>query len=220
MRDEEVKRKRGVSAVGEKSKGVEKMSEKTTKTQPDATSRARDAEPAAVWVPRSALRPWADNPRKNDGAVAAVMASIKRFGFGAPILARKADGEVIAGHTRLKAAEALGLDTVPVRYVDLDPAEAHLLALADNKLNEKAEWDGIKVAEILSGYGLDDAEIAGWGKEELDRLGGAIDSELSDDQSDQANVGFVILIDCDSESDQLRAIDDLMEKGYKCRALT
>ena len=67
--------------------------------------------------------------------------SIKRFGFGAPIVARRADDEVIAGHTRLAAAVALGLTKVPVRFLDLDPADAHLLALADNKLNEHASWE-------------------------------------------------------------------------------
>ncbi len=127
-------------------------------------------EVAAEWVPRSALKPWAKNPRKNDKAVALVVASIKRFGFGAPIIARRADGEVIAGHTRLKAAEVLGLDMVPVRYLDLDPAEAHLLALADNKLNEKAEWADGELASILSDYSLEDAALAGWDSAELDKM--------------------------------------------------
>ena len=59
---------------------------------------------------------------------------------------------------------------VPVRYLDLDPADAHLLALADNKLNEIAEWDTAAVAAILSEYGLDDAAIAGWDSAELDKM--------------------------------------------------
>jgi len=130
----------------------------------------RTDEPAAVWVDRSALHAWAENPRKNDGdPVKKVMESIKRFGFAAPIVART-NGEVIAGHTRLKAAEALGLDRVPVRYMDLDPAEAHLLALADNKLNEEAEWDSAAVASILSDYSLDDAALAGWDSDDLEKL--------------------------------------------------
>lgn len=130
----------------------------------------RTDEPAAVWVPRSALHAWAENPRKNDGEpVKKVMESIKRFGFAAPIVART-NGEVIAGHTRLKAAEALGLDRVPVRYMDLDPAEAHLLALADNKLNEEAEWDASMVASILSDFSLDDAALAGWDSDDLEKL--------------------------------------------------
>jgi hypothetical protein len=127
-------------------------------------------DPAAVWVARSSLHAWSDNPRKNDGEpVRKVMESIRRFGFAAPIVARK-NGEVIAGHTRLKAAEALGLDRVPVRYLDLDPAEAHLLALADNKLNEEAEWDHAALASQLSAFSLDDAALAGWDSDDLEQL--------------------------------------------------
>ena len=123
-----------------------------------------------MWVARSSLHAWADNPRKNDGEPAAkVAASIKRFGFASPIIART-NGEVIAGHTRLKAAEMLGLDRVPVRYLDLDPAEAHLLALADNKLNEEAEWHAAAVASLLSDYSLDDAALAGWDSDDLEKL--------------------------------------------------
>lgn len=127
-------------------------------------------EPAAVWVARSALHAWDANPRTNQHAVAGVVESIKRFGFASPIIAR-ANGEVIAGHTRLLAAEVLGLDRVPVRYMDLDPAEAHLLALADNKLGEVADWDLPAVAVILSDYGLTDAQLAGWDAAALDALG-------------------------------------------------
>lgn len=145
----------------------------------------RDGESAAVWVDRAELHAWDKNPRKNDGEpVKKVMESIKRFGFAAPIIART-NGEVIAGHTRLKAAEALGIDRVPVRYMDLDPAEAHLLALADNKLNEEAEWDAAAVASILSDYSLDDAALAGWDSDDLDKLAdelGANDKEVEEDE--------------------------------------
>src|SRR5579871_4190904 len=106
-------------------------------------------EAAAEWIPVGELVPWLGNPRRNDAAVKQVADSIKRFGFGAPLLARKANGELIAGHTRLKAALLLGIPRVPVRYLDLDPADAHLLALADNKLGEIAEWDDEKLAAIL-----------------------------------------------------------------------
>lgn len=134
-------------------------------------SDAAPTESAAEWVPVEQLRPWRDNPRKNDAAVDDVADSIKRFGFGAPILARRFDGEVIAGHTRLKAALKLGLRKVPVRFVDLDPVEAHLLALADNKTSEISEWDepmlGAVLAEmkradveLLTGTGFNESEIA------------------------------------------------------------
>lgn len=121
---------------------------------------------AAVWVDPGVLKPWAKNPRKNDGKpVDEVAKSIERFGFAAPIIANK-DGEVIAGHTRLKAAKKLGLTSVPVRYVDLPEKEAHALAVADNKLGELAEWDddllraAIDEVEDVSGLGFDERSLA------------------------------------------------------------
>ena len=138
------------------------MGENSKKMQP------RAGEAAAEWVSLSSLRPWADNPRHNDGKpVEKVAESIKRFGFASPIIAR-ADGEIIAGHTRYKAAQALGLDRVPVRFLDLDPADAHLLAVADNRLGEFAEWDTPKLQEILSDFSFDDAALAGYTQEDFD----------------------------------------------------
>jgi len=110
---------------------------------------------AVEMVAIDRLVPWADNPRDNAAAVAGVAASIERFGFGAPIVARSANGEVIAGHTRLLAARELGLAVVPVRWLDLSADEAHALALADNKLAEAAEWDGSALEAALASLGDD-----------------------------------------------------------------
>jgi site-specific DNA-methyltransferase (adenine-specific) len=126
-------------------------------------SAALAGEPAAEWLATSALRPWGNNPRDNDGAVAGVAASIKRFGFGAPILARRANHEIIAGHTRWKAAQRLGLDRVPVRFLDLDPVDAHLLALADNRLGEEAPWDDAMLAAVLADLKAHEADLAATG---------------------------------------------------------
>ena len=58
---------------------------------------AKPEEAAAVWVDIKALKPWDRNPRKNDKAVTKVAASMKRFGWGAPVLARLADGRLSPG---------------------------------------------------------------------------------------------------------------------------
>ena len=133
----------------------------------------------AEWVKIDDLKPWTDNPRNNQHAIEKVAFSIKRFGFGAPIIARKEDGEIIAGHTRLEAAKHLKLKEVPVRFLDLDPVDAHLLALADNKLGEVAEWDDLKLKDIFEkeSFAVDDLFIAGFDAGALDDI---IDTELPD----------------------------------------
>lgn len=149
--------------------------------------REATAEAAAEWVDIGALNPWQDNPRHNDAAVPEVAASIRRFGFAAPIVARRADGMVIAGHTRLRAAQSLGLDRVPVRFMDLDPADAKLLAIADNKVGEIAEWDELKLAEILDGLEVGEAtEGLGFSEGELRDLLG---DPFADAPEDFAEVG-------------------------------
>ena len=146
------------------------------------TTTQPSGEQAATWLPIGDLTPWADNPRENDHAVPEVARSIERFGFGAPILARPIDGgglEVIAGHTRLKAAQSLGLDRVPVRVLDLDPTDARLLALADNRLGELADWSS-GLEDVLRQMGNDGVDLdgLGWTAEELDALtGGGPDEE-------------------------------------------
>jgi ParB-like chromosome segregation protein Spo0J len=126
-------------------------------------------EPAAQWIAIDKLMPWADNPRINDHAVDDVAKSIQRFGFASPIIARTENNEVIAGHTRLKAAIKLGLDKVPVRFMDLDPADARMLALADNRVAELADWDDDALATILRELDADglDLDGLGWSDDDL-----------------------------------------------------
>lgn len=151
-----------------------------------AEPKPSTGKPPAEWVDVGKLKPWGNNPRKNDGAVQGVADSITRFGFGAPLLVRSETGEVIAGHTRLKAAQKLGMKVVPVRYMDLSADEAHALALADNKLGESADWDDELLAGVLQdldshGIKIDDL---GFGDEELKELiaepptPGDVDEEL------------------------------------------
>ena len=131
-------------------------------------TRKGKPESAAQWVPMADLVAWDANPRINEHAVADVAASIKRFGFASPIIAREESGEIIAGHTRYKAALSLGLDRVPVRYLALDPTEAHLLALADNRTAEIADWsDGL--SDVLRALEEDGADLSGlgWDDDEL-----------------------------------------------------
>ena len=129
-------------------------------------------KPAATWEAIGSIKPWPGNPRVNQDSIQPVADSIERFGFGAPILARADDRIIIAGHTRYQAAKLLQLDKVPVRFLDLDPARARALALADNKLGEIAGWDEAALADVLNELEADGLDLAGlgWSDDELEGL--------------------------------------------------
>ena len=101
------------------------------------------------------LIPYANNPRNNDGAVDKVAASIREFGFKVPIIVDK-NNVIVAGHTRLKAAQKLGLEKVPViRADDLTDEQVNAFRLADNKTAEFAAWDFSKLDEELANIDID-----------------------------------------------------------------
>lgn len=114
------------------------------------------------------IKPYENNPRKNDKAVDAVAASIKKFGWKNPIIV-DADNVIIAGHTRYNAAKKLKLETVPcIRATDLTEEQAKAYRLADNKTGELATWDdGLLKVELsgilnidLSEFGFDEKMIS------------------------------------------------------------
>lgn len=95
------------------------------------------------------LTPYERNPRRNDEAVKYVKASIEQFGFKVPIVI-DAQGVIVAGHTRLKAAKELGMKEVPcVVADDLTPEQVRAFRLADNKVGELAEWDFDKLVKEM-----------------------------------------------------------------------
>lgn len=123
-------------------------------------------------LPIESLKPYERNPRKNDSAVKRVAESIKSFGFNQPIVVDK-DLVVVVGHTRLKAAKSLELQTVPVLVVDDIPQERlQAYRIADNKLNELAEWDDDllydEVQDIIRNLG--NADLTGFSEDELNEI--------------------------------------------------
>lgn len=105
------------------------------------------------------LIPYENNPRRNEQAVEAVANSIREFGFKVPIIVDK-DNIIVAGHTRAKAAERLGLEKVPVVIADdLTEEQIKAFRLADNKTAELAGWDFPKLEEELSELNLNMMEF-------------------------------------------------------------
>jgi DNA modification methylase len=131
----------------------------------------------------SDINPYFQNPRRNEGAVATVAASLKEFGFRQPIVV-DADGVIICGHTRWKAAQLLGLERVPVHMAtELTSEQVRAYRLADNKTAELAEWDKQLLALELGDLQRMnfDLGLTGFSTDELVKLlGGDITGGLTD----------------------------------------
>ena len=160
--------------------------------------------------------PYENNPRKNEAAVDSVAASIHEFGFKNPIIV-DSENVIIAGHTRLKAAEKLGLETVPVIVADdLSEEQVKALRLADNKTAELADWDFSRLEEELAE--LEGFDMSLFGFSELEK-------ELESDSAEREEVEigdetYQLIIDCDNESDMQEKYNKLIEVGIECRIST
>jgi len=101
-------------------------------------------------VPIEAISFDQANVRKHgDKNIAAIKASLKRFGQQKPIIV---DGNLIvrAGNGTLQAATELGWREINVVESDLGAAELTAFAIADNRTAELAEWDMGALAKQLA----------------------------------------------------------------------
>lgn len=127
------------------------------------------------------LIPYENNPRDNDSAVDAVANSIKEFGFLVPIVVDK-DNVIAAGHTRLKAANSLGMETVPViKAKDLTEEQIKAFRLADNKTGELAGWDFDLLPEEIKGIAGIDMTAFGFDQTEIEDPNDAVEDDYDED---------------------------------------
>lgn len=138
------------------------------------------------------LTPYDHNPRQNDGAVDAVAASIKNFGFKVPIVI-DADRVIVAGHTRFKAAKKLGLESVPCIVADdLTEEQIRAFRLADNKVGELAGWDFDLLNMELAGIEeLDMTQFGFLDPEEIEEPEEVHEVETPEDVQDRTVLGDV-----------------------------
>src|ERR1017187_3348343 len=119
------------------------------------------------------------NPRTHSPEqVAQIAASIREFGFVNPILVG-ADGGIIAGEGRLRAAQTLGMREVPVLVLArLSAVQRRALAIADNQLALNAGWDEelVRIQLATLQEAAFDENLIGFDEEELARFLAAEDA--------------------------------------------
>lgn len=177
-----------------------------------------------VWWPIGDVKPYAQNPRKNDHAVEKVKRSIQTFGWRQPIVVDN-DGVVIVGHTRLKAAEALDLSRVPIHIArGLTKAQARAYRLADNRTAEEAEWDVPALVDELAHLRLDVndslealSELTAFDTKELERMLGDVVGSGGGGGDVPKELG--IYVTCTDEQQQARLYDRLSAEGLICKLI-
>ena len=170
-------------------------------------------------VPTNEVVPYDKNPRLNDDAVGAVANSIREFGFKVPIVV-DGEGVVVSGHTRLKAAKALGLTEVPVIVADdLDETKIKAFRLADNKVAELADWDEsllVKELEELADLSYDMGQF----EFDLDPEPDGDDDDLGD-IPDNINVmeTFALNVIVSDETEQAELYEEMLGRGYEVKVV-
>ena len=134
------------------------------------------------YIPIDEIIPYEKNPRKNDKAIDVVAKSIKEFGFNVPILLDK-ENIIIAGHTRLKAAQKLSLQEIPVIWVEsLTPEQVKAFRIMDNKSTEYSGWMWKQLTEELKDLQIRkyDLSMTGFTESEINSLFGVSDEYLKE----------------------------------------
>ena len=107
------------------------------------------------------IKPYENNPRKNDDAVNAVAESIRQCSYITPIIIDE-DKVILAGHTRYKALQALNYKEVPCLIcTGLSEEQKKKYRYLDNKTGEKATWDLMKLEVELESIDLEGFDFFG-----------------------------------------------------------
>ena len=168
--------------------------------------------------------PYENTPRINDDAVSKVVASIKEFGFKNPIIVDK-DNVILAGHTRHRAAQELGLDQVPTIIIDdIDKDRARAFRIADNRTSDSAFWDVELLEEILLELQEDtDMDLEEFGFEEIEAKDLFEEVEVKQvelgepEKKDDSIFEVVITCFADEEVEDIMEIFGFEEEGQKLR---
>lgn len=123
------------------------------------------------YVPTELLKPSEYNPRKwSKDAISQLKESIKKYGFVDPLLVNSAPGRknvLIGGHFRVSIAKELGINQVPVVYINIPDIEKEKeLNIRLNKNIGEFDWD------LLTKFNENFLSNIGFSSEELDEVFG------------------------------------------------
>ena len=173
-------------------------------------------------VPASQLQPnpknWRTHPARQQDALKAILAEV---GYADALLARETpEGGLllIDGHLR---AETTPDQMVPVLILDVDEAEADKLLATLDPLAAMAGADDGKLAELLRDVKTGSAALADMLTQLAVDAGAvpAADSNPGPSTTPNLATRYAIVVNCDTEQQQLELLEQFEKSGLDCRAL-
>ena len=150
------------------------MTPKKKPAPPKAPSR-----PELVLMAPALLLPNPRNSRTHPAEqIERLAASLARDGQTKPVLARRENNMLIAGHGVTAAALRLGLSELAVLLWDVDQATADRVMLADNQFGDLSANDKEKVASLLGDIDQADYLATGFAADEVAKLLASFDEEI------------------------------------------
>ena len=142
------------------------------------------------------LVPYSKNPKNHDDKdIDLIIRSIKRNGWGDPLLVCPETMEVLSGNGRLLAAQKLDMEQVPVVYAPrgLSDKQKADLVIASNKLVEVSGYNGY-LEELIQEFELTYDDYAMIEPTVLD-----VDSFFANSEQKEKKKKTVICPDCGKE---------------------
>ena len=142
------------------------------------------------------LKFYGKNPKNHtDKDIDLIIKSIKRNGWGDPLLVCPETMEVLSGNGRLMAAQKLGMEQVPIVYAPKGLTEKQKadLVIASNKLVEASGYNA-NLQELVEEFELDYEDYAMVAPTDVD-----IDSFFEDSEQKEKKKKTVVCPDCGKE---------------------
>lgn len=191
---------------------------KTATRQPvkpgrDVKHIAADLRGLARSIDEASLDPANENVH-DEGSIAAIAASLKKFGQRTPIVVNKKTGYIAKGNGTWLAARLNGWTKLAMVFVT-DDAKTHTgYRLADNRTAQLAHFDDERLAQSLAI--LKDEDDGLFAALQLDALEASLPAG-EDPPAVEVPEHYAVLIECKSEKEQKRLFDRLTREGLTCK---
>jgi hypothetical protein len=178
-------------------------------------------------LPLSDVHLYHKNPRKGDPSV--IASSLRVNGQYKPVVLNVGThtgrpNEILAGNHTVIAMRDLAQESpdderwhsVLVHSIDVDDDQAARIVAADNRTADLGKYDDEILVDLLAG--LPDLEGTGYSDDDLAKLLG---NNIIDGDADVSDAprAFGIVIDCDTETQQVNLLERLENEGFNVRAL-